>query len=146
MERSVKVNFQLVQDEDSYPPVTVESVWAQPTTKAGEYLLDNIPFFAQEATVGDLVRVHEEDGHLWFESVVVRSQNSLVRVVFFDRASVERVNERLVALGCSTEYLKAHNLLAVSIPDSVNLRDVQGCLQAEARAGILDYEEPILRQ
>src|SRR5512140_2416623 len=146
MGQRVKVYFRLVQDEDSYPPAAVESVWAQPSTKAGEFVLDNVPFFAREATIGDVVQVREEDGHLWFEKVVRRSQNSLVRVVFFDRASVERVNERLVNLGCSTEYIKAHNLLAVSIPSTVNLREVQGYLQAEAGAGTLDYEEPILRQ
>ena len=83
MGRSSKVHFRLVQDEDGYPPVSVESVWAQPSTKAG---------------------------------------------------------------GCSTEYIKAHTLLAVSIPSTVNLREVQGYLQAEASAGTLDYEEPILRQ
>jgi hypothetical protein len=143
---SVKVHFRLVQDEDGYPPAAVESVWAQPTTKPGEYVLDNVPFFAREATIGDVVLVRDEDGHLWFDKVVRRSQNSLVRVVFFDRTCVERVNERLVSLGCSTEYITAHNLLAVSIPDTVSLRDVQGYLQSEAGSGILDYEEPILRQ
>jgi hypothetical protein len=144
--RSLKVHFQLVQDEDGYPPAAVESVWAQPTTKPGEYVLDNVPFFARDATIGDVVLVREEDGHLWFNKVVHRSTNSLLRVVFFDRTAVERVNERLVNLGCSTEHLKAHNLLAVSIPDTVNLRDVQSYLQSEAGAGVLDYEEPILRQ
>ena len=89
MGRSSKVHFRLVQDEDGYPPVSVESVWAQPSTKAGEYVLDNIPFFAREATIGDVVQVREEEGHLWFDKVVRRSQNSLVRVVFFDRAAVE---------------------------------------------------------
>jgi hypothetical protein len=143
---SVKVHFRLVQDEDGYPPVSVESVWAQPTTQPGEYVLDNIPFFAREATIGDVVLVHEKDGHLWFVEVVRRSKNSLVRVVFFDRTCVERISEQLVNLGCSTEYIKEHNLLAVSIPDTVKLQDVQGYLQSEAGAGVLDYEEPILRQ
>ncbi|MEW6431871.1 MAG: DUF4265 domain-containing protein [Myxococcota bacterium] len=146
MARAAKVHFQLVQDEDGYPPVSVESVWAQAGTEEGEYLLDNVPFFAREATLGDVVEVREEDGHLWFNKVVHRSQNSLVRVVFFDHGAVERVNERLMTFGCSTEYLKAHHLLAVSIPRTVNLREVQAYLQAEAAAGILDYEEPILRQ
>ncbi|HWO22056.1 MAG TPA: DUF4265 domain-containing protein [Kofleriaceae bacterium] len=146
MGQSMKVHFRLFQDEDGYPPATVESIWAQPTTKAGEYVLDNVPFFAREATIGDIVAVREEDGHLWFERLVHRSQNSLVRVVFFDRTAVERVNRQLSALECSTEYIEAHNLLAVNIPNTVDLRDVQGYLQSEASAGTLDYEEPILRQ
>lgn len=86
------------------------------------------------------------DGRLWFDKVVHRSRNSLVRVVFFHRAVVARVDKRLNQFGCSTEYIEAHNLLAVSIPATANLRDVQEYLQAEAAVGILDYEEPILRQ
>lgn len=146
MGRAVKVHFRLVQDEDGYPPVSVESVWAGAGTSGGEYVIDNVPFFAREATIGDVVQVHDEGGHLWFDKVLRRSGNSLMRVVFFDHAAVESVNERLMGFGCSTEYFKAHNLLAVSIPSGVNLREVQGYLQAEVSAGTLDYEEPILRQ
>jgi hypothetical protein len=146
MANAVKVHFQLVQDEDGYPPVTVESVWAQSTPRPCEYLLDNVPFFARTATIGDVVGVREDDGQLWFESVVRRSPNSLIRIVFFDRSGLERVNQRLIGYGCATEYLSAHNVLAVSIPDNVSLREVQAYLQGEATAGVLDYEEPILRQ
>ena len=143
---STKVHFQLVQDEDDYPPVAVESVWAQAAPNAGEYVLDNVPFFAREATLGDVVRVREVEGNLFFEKVVRRSDNSLVRVVFFDRTCFEKVNERLISFGCSTEFLSAHSLLAVSIPDNVKLVEVQAYLQSEAHAGSIDYEEPILRQ
>ncbi len=41
----VKIVFELQQDEDGYPPVTRESLWATPTD-GGLYRLDNIPFFA----------------------------------------------------------------------------------------------------
>lgn len=143
---SVKVHFRLVQDADDYPPASVESVWAHKTTGPGEYVLDNVPFFAREATIGDVVLVHEEAGDLWFCGVARRSENSLIRVVFCDPAAFEKVNGRLVALGCTTEYLEAHHLLAVCVPSEVKLRDVQDYLRSEARAGKLDYEEPILRQ
>ena len=142
----VKVYFRLVQDEDGYPPVAVETLWAKRGANRREYVIDNIPFFARDATIGDTVLVREEDGCRWFERLVRRSRNSLMRVVFFDRTCVERVSEHLVAQGCSTEYLRDHNLLAVNVPDSVNLADVQDYLQAEASTGSIDYEEPILRQ
>lgn len=142
----VKVHFRLVRDEDGYPPAAVESLWAAPATEPNEYVIDNIPFFARNATIGDTVRVREEEGHQWFESVVLRSLNSLIRVVFFDRTCIERVGERLVALGCSIEYSKDHNLMAVNIPHSVKLTDVQAYLKTEADTGSIDFEEPILRQ
>ncbi|MBO9857507.1 DUF4265 domain-containing protein [Xanthomonas sp. A1809] len=142
----VRVHFQLEQDEDGYPHLAVESLWAEPSAKPNEYVIDNVPFFVRTATIGDTVRVREEDGNRWFDSLVHRSKNSLVRVVFFDRDCVDAVSERLVAMGCSTEYLREHNLMAVSIPFSVSLGDVQTYLQVEADAGRIDFEEPILRQ
>lgn len=38
-----------------------------------------------------------------------------------------------------------YNLLAVSVPGSVRLVDVQAYLQGESEREVLDYEEPILR-
>lgn len=103
-------------------------------------------FGASDATLGDTVLVREEEGHWWFERLLRPSRNSLVRVVFLERGCVERLSARLIVLGCATEYLEAHNLLAVNVPDTSTLIEVQGYLAAEASAGSIDYEEPILRQ
>jgi hypothetical protein len=142
----VKIHFRLVQDDDGYPPASVESLWAQPGANCREYVVDNVPFFACDATIGDAVLVSEEKGQRWFKSLVHPSRNSLIRVTFFVHASFEKVNKRLVELGCSTEYSKAHNLLAISVPETVRLSEVQKYLQGEAATGTIDYEEPILRQ
>jgi hypothetical protein len=146
MSQQTKIYFQLVQDEDGYPPVAVESVWAWPGEKIGEYIIDNVPFFTCDATLGDVVVTRDEEGHRWFETVAHRSRNSLVRVVFFDPTCVERISKYLQNLGCSTEYEKTHNLLAVSIPEEVELTEVQAYLENETSAGKIDYEEAILRQ
>lgn len=146
MTDQVKVFFHLKQDEDGYPEVSAESVWAKPTERADEYILDSIPFFIREATIGDSLKALKEDGVLWFDSLLLGSGNSLIRVVFFDNCSKGKVNEKLNAMGCSTEYSKDHNLLAVNIPAEVDLSDVQAYLQSESDLGKIDFEEPILRQ
>jgi hypothetical protein len=146
MSPSVKLNFELYQDAHGYPPVAVESVWATPAEDVGQFVLDNVPFFVREATIGDTVKALERGSQHWFECVVKRSENSLIRVVFFEPTCVSKVTARLIALGCSVEFLRAHNLLAVSIPVGVALREIQECLAAEAATGSIDYEEPILRQ
>ena len=46
MTKSEIVWFRLDQDEDGYPPVQTESVWAIPFGE-GTYILDNVPFFAE---------------------------------------------------------------------------------------------------
>lgn len=145
MGESVRVHFKLDQDDDGYPPVAVETVWAAPTGVANEYVLDNVPFFVPVATIGDTVRVQFMDGNLWFQSVARRSSHSLVRLVFFDRNAVRRVVEHLQLMGCGVEFLSEHSLLAVDIPVTVNLSDVQNYVRSEAETGTLDYEEPILR-
>lgn len=142
----VKIHFHLEQDEDGYPPIAVESLWAEPGPKPSEYVIDNVPFFVREATIGDTVLVRNEDGGYWFDRLLSRSLNSLIRVVFFDRDIINAVSEKLTEMGCSTEYLREHNLMAVNIPSSVTLGDVQAYLQSEAGVGRIDFEEPILRQ
>lgn len=144
MGASIKINFKLQPDADGYPPVAVESLWANPVGRAFE--IDSIPFFTSDATVGDMVlAVPDQTGALWFDSVEHQSQHSLIRVVFFEPECERLVAARLTALGCSTEGMKAFKLLAVDVPVDVKLSDVQDYLRTEVSAGRLDFEEPLLR-
>jgi hypothetical protein len=144
-DKAVKINFRVKAGDDGYPPVAVESLWANP---AGDgYLIDSIPFFTSEATNGDRVVARNGEGDaLWFDGILQRSGNSLIRVVFFDLDSQDAVVSHLTGLGCGTERMAQFKLLAVDIPQDVVLGDVQTYLQTQASAGLIDYEEPILRQ
>ncbi len=121
----VKIAFALAKDTDDYPPFDVESLWGTPTDVPLQYTIDNIPFFARQATLGDVVRVEWIDGRLEFADVVARSSNSLIRVVVYDKAMIAGVRSELRALGCSTEEFTSSLLLAVDIPCDANLVDVQ---------------------
>jgi hypothetical protein len=145
VQNHVKILFRLPQDADGYPPVAVESVWAT-NAQPGIYLLDNIPFFTREATLGDAVLASDEKGDLWFTRIQVESTNSLVRVVLFDVARLDELRQQLTQLGCSTEWDEPHNLVAVNVPDSADLSAIQNYLQTNSERGWFDYEEPILRQ
>lgn len=141
----IKINFQLKPGEDGYPPVSVESLWARELN--GFYVIDSIPFFTSEATVGDIVCARRDhENVLWFESVEVASLSSLVRVVFFDVTFANAIAEILSRIGCGVEHLREFKLLAVDVPASVDLSEVQDILVANAAKGYLDFEEPILRQ
>lgn len=142
---AIKINFRVKQDIDGHPPVAVESLWANPT--AGAYIIDSIPFFTSDATNGDRVIARKGEGDaLWFDGVLQRSGNSLIRVVMFDFDSQDEVVRHLTALGCGTEGMKQFKLIAVDVPHDVSLDSVQTYLKAQAAAGLIDYEEPILRQ
>jgi Domain of unknown function (DUF4265) len=145
MTNSAKIQFPLTQDADEYPPVAVEGIWAT-EAHSGGYVLDNIPFFTRDATLGDTISTREEGGNLWFSGILARSGNSLLRVVLFDAGRVDELRQQLTRLGCSTEWDEPHKLVSVNVPNSVNLGAIQAYLHVESNRGWLDYEEAILRQ
>lgn len=60
-----KVFFKLEPDDDGYPPVSVESLWAQ-ENQDGTCVIDNIPFYTREATLGDVVDVLYDEGVAYY--------------------------------------------------------------------------------
>ena len=145
MTTRVKVLFRLEQDEDDYPPFAIESVWAHATDRPDEFVINNIPFFAHQATLDDRVLAERVDGEWYFRIMLVRSTNSLVRIVFHRPEETARVRGDLKALGCSSEWFESRHLIAVNIPAGVRFARVQRYLAHEEEAGTIGYEEPIIR-
>ena len=77
----VKVRFALNPDENA--GVQSEGLWADPTGD-GQYLLENVPFYAQGVSAGDTVTAHEHDGALWFATVSKRGGHSTYRAFLND--------------------------------------------------------------
>jgi len=75
----VSVLFEVAQDESGYPPATTETLWCVPT-KSGTYVVDNIPFFVREISLGDEIEVVKKNEVLQFSRLVKKSRNSTVRV------------------------------------------------------------------
>ena len=141
-----KVVFKLVKDTDDYPPFDTEAVWAS-STDGVQYKIDNIPFFARQATIGDVILVRKEDGQLVFDRVVERSRSSLIRVVVFagTPAKVKTIRTKLKSLGCATELFREPAVIAVDIPGEASLSAVQAYLSDLENRQVITYEEPILR-
>jgi hypothetical protein len=144
-EEQVKMHFLLQQDEDGYPPMAVESVWAY-RDEGPCYRLDNIPWFANQATLDDVVEANEDEGVLYYASTVRSSGNSLIRVLYHEGTDPSEVRRPLAEMGCVTELCGAFPLIAVSVPMTVDLRGVQVFLSRGAEESKWEYEEPILRQ
>jgi len=71
-----KIWFNIEQDEDGYPPVQIESVWATPVG-GNLFRLENVPFFAKGVSFKDEVSTSEgPDGKRWYEDVVEPSGHS----------------------------------------------------------------------
>jgi Domain of unknown function (DUF4265) len=140
-----KVFFSLEQDEDGYPPVTVESAWA--VQREDGYELDNIPFYARSVACADLVAVRaDETGRLWYEHVIRPSGHSTVRVLLARKEDVGPLRERLRELGCASEISDMPRLISVDIPPTVKYVDVRKFLDEGEHEGRFEYEEGCLAQ
>jgi len=141
-----RVFFVLEQDADGYPPAGMESIWARSEEGTDCLILDNTPFFATHATLGDTVEVAQESDFLRYERTVASGGNSLIRVAYYEGTDPAEVRKHLEEMGCSTELLSEYSLVSVSVPPNVKLAQVQSFLQKGAAEEKWDYEEPLLRQ
>ena len=141
----IKVVLPIEKDGDGYPPVDSELVWVTPT---GEHrgVIDNIPFFATVATLGDVIEYESSGEQARYSKTLARSGNSLIRVAYVRDSDLDPVRIALVALGCEVEHDATHQLLAVNVPPSVPLVDVQAYLGSAAQSREIEFEEPILMQ
>ncbi|MBI4819637.1 MAG: DUF4265 domain-containing protein [Deltaproteobacteria bacterium] len=139
-----KVVFELEEGDDGFPPARFESVWA---FEQGDrtYLLDNIPFFAHEATIGDRVEAEDVDGQLRYRKTVSTSGNSLVRVLYSPEVDVDGILSDLRGLGLSAETYIEYRLVAIDVPSGAHLTPLRSYLERRLELGELDYEEPLLR-
>ena len=124
------------RDEALYPGMVkvelrdgeyVETLWAAETEVAGQFRLDNNPFFAYRVSAGDIVEaVEEAPGFFRFVRVVQPSGNRTMRIAFedfeADAPQAQQILEGIVALGCDFEGAYGRTI-SVNIPPNVDLDD-----------------------
>jgi hypothetical protein len=140
-----KVLFRLPQDEDGYPPMDTEGVWASKNDD-GSLTIDNIPFFTKEATLGDRVCAIARDDQLFYHSTIEHSGNSLLRVVFFEQSELPHLRSQLSSRGCPSELSHIDSLISVNVPSHVSLNEITLLLDQGRDQGLWDYEEAIIHQ
>lgn len=142
---AVKVHFDLPRDDDGWPPVAVESLWAE--TVGGDVVrLTNVPWFVRGVAIGDLIRVERDsDGVLWAAEHLEWSGNCTIRVVPSPsgplRGSRQRVLDTFQPFGVTGEGIQQFGLVALEVPPGADLAGVQRVLRAGARDGWWEYEE-----
>ncbi|MFC5576662.1 DUF4265 domain-containing protein [Lysobacter niabensis] len=126
---TAKVLFRVPDDEGG---ATVETLWAIPLGD-GRYKLDNSPFYAYGVSWQDIVLapIDAQEGLPTFQSVLTKSGNRTVRVIFDPPIapgnSSDQVLQGLVALGCSYEGANPR-YMSVNIPPGVELQEVRSYL------------------
>lgn len=140
----IKVIFPIEKDEDGYPPVEYEGVWAQKISSS-IYKIDNIPFFTYDACVDDEIAVVKKGDEYWFERNVKPSENSLLRIIYYSRADHQSVRDSLSAIGCDSERLGDLKIISVNVPDAKKLEEAREILDRLEDQELITYEEAILR-
>ncbi|MBB5317299.1 DUF4265 domain-containing protein [Tunturibacter empetritectus] len=140
----VKIGFYLEQDEDGWPPVTLENLWAIDLGE-GRYRIDNIPFYVRGVSDGDLIAAKpEEDGRLVFSELVEASPNSTFRLVVFDKEEAPAVRKMFRDLGCPSE-LVSEGFISLHIPGTVEIKPISTLIEQGEENGQWDFEEGVLR-
>ena len=140
--KHVKIAFEMEQDEDGWPPATVETLWAIDLGN-GQYKIKNIPFFAPLLSCDDIVSVERKyDDMLYFKEKIKNSNNSTIRIIFYDKESINSVYQQLQKFGCSIEGGSDYkHLTAVDIPGNVKFKEVTNYLTKQEKKEILAFEE-----
>lgn len=141
---TVKVHFRLKKDESGYPPAASEFLWCAPTEN-NTYVVDNIPFFTRDISLGDEIAAEKSDGELFFSRLVRPSKNSTVRVLVKDPGMMLEIREKLDSLGCGSELMEDMDLLAVTMPPESNISQALTFLDEEAEKGNVGIEESAVR-
>lgn len=110
----------------------VETLWATPLGD-DRYKLDNSPFYAYGVSWEDVVfaPIDTQEGFPTFQSIVEKSGNRTVRIVFDQPVSPDNASDQvlqgLVELGCSYEGANPR-YISINIPPGVELTTVRSYL------------------
>lgn len=146
MPEHVKVRFPLDQDEDGWPPVTSEGIWAVPLGES-LYRVDNTPWFVRGVAAEDTIEARvDEDGVLWFVQVRARGGHIVVRVIpRFDGllgASLESVLEQFAPFGVTGEGMSSPiRMVALDIAPDAPLSSIKALLVSGETDGLWYYDE-----
>lgn len=122
--------------------LATEGVWA---AKEGEYYrVKNVPFFAPNLAYNDLISVEEDEGELFFDSLIEPSGHTTVQIVFFKPEYFEQVTDDLTKFNCDWEGSHLKECISVDIPKTVDYSEVRKYLNRKSEEEILDFREACL--
>jgi hypothetical protein len=120
----------------------IESAWAEKVS--AYYKLDNILFYANNYSWGDLVEVENRSGELYVTRLIKESGHTTVRLIFYRTEIVEPTRIQLKEMGCESEVSNIPSLISVDIPPKVDYKSVKQFLDNGEEKEIWSYQEACL--
>jgi len=138
---SVKVAFVQQINKDQYE---TETMWCD--IDGDNFIIDNIPIIAKNISLGDIIKAEydKDDERYYFESLVLASGNSTIRIFMYKDEELESAKKWLNEKGCESEILLQRNIIAVNIPKNIDYSPIKKYLEDGEGKGIWTYEESCL--
>jgi hypothetical protein len=142
----VHLVFPLDVDEDGWPPVASERLWAEPVG-GDTYRVDNTPWFVRDVAADDIVRAVAPDDGSWpvFVEKVRWSGNLTIRVLPFPagalEGSLQAVLDLFEPLGAYGEGAGTYPIVALTVPPAAAVAEIHALLMQGKREGWWDVEE-----
>jgi hypothetical protein len=114
-ENLLKIVFNVDTGDGPLPKLKKESLWSEVAGKR-RAILRNVPFFACNVALGDLIEFEEKNNEYMFLSVQEPSSNSTVHCFCFDSSLMEIIKAALLKVGCTIEIGPIPEYLAINVP------------------------------
>jgi hypothetical protein len=108
------------------------------------YKVDNIPFYAPNLSLNDIISVENDKGILYLDDIIQESGHSTIQIIFLEPEESENVLKKLEEFGCSWEGMENIPYYAIDIPPQIDYIKVKDFLNLELSNNILDFKESCL--
>ncbi len=122
--------------------IAEETIWVKPV--GDNFMVDNIPFFAPNLALEDIISVEIDEGTLYFEEIVESSGHSTIQIIFFNGSDAEPILKNLEKFGCKWEGMENAPYFAIDIHPDIAYKKVKEILNEQFEKKVLDFKEACL--
>lgn len=129
---TVSLGF-VLEIEDGWPPVAVESLPFATGLVVEEYRLTKPPLFVKDLSVDDLIAVNEFDleGNVVSWRHIVRSQRTTIWLLRLRQTEdIKRALSELRELGCNTVGLDSVGCYSIDVPENLGIEKIDAVLSS----------------
>jgi hypothetical protein len=109
------------------------------------YEIDNVPYYVNNVSKGDLVSVASIDGEIFAAAVVARGGHSTLRVFVDEPRRQKAIAKALTKLGASCSITDGLSLFAVDIAPEIDFLKIDSYLEGCADGEHIAYEDACLQ-